>query len=180
MTPSEPPEGEPPGSRPPTSGPHWERPQQGPTQEPPPPGGWARPPAGPPPGKQRSRACFWGCVGALAFVVAIAVILVVVIVVVNNDTDHPPADDVKVTSCTVNSATQQATARVEIHNHSSKASTYAITVEFVAASGTRVSEGGTLSSTVAPGQTVRTDVGGADRVTQKVTCKVADVTRVAS
>lgn len=176
MTPSEPPEGEPPGSRPSETGPRWERPPEGPR----PPEGWARPPAGPPQGKERSRACLWGCVGALAFVVAIAVILVVVIVVVNNDTDHPPADDVKVTSCTVNSATQQATARVEIHNHSSKASTYAITIEFVAASGTRVSEGGTGSSTVAPGQTVRTEVGGVDRVTQKVTCKVTDVTRVAS
>ncbi|MFC8245701.1 hypothetical protein [Streptomyces chartreusis] len=113
-------------------------------------------------------------------VVVIVVILVVVIVAANDDPDHPPADDVKVTSCTVDSATRQATARVEIHNHSSKASTYAVTVEFVTANGTRVSEGGTLSSTVAPGQTVRTEVGGADRVTQKVTCKVTDVTRVAS
>lgn len=113
-------------------------------------------------------------------VVVIVVILVVVIVAANDDPDHRPADDVKVTSCTVDSATRQATAGVEIHNHSSKASTYAVTVEFVTANGTRVSEGGTLSSTVAPGQTVRTEVGGADRVTQKVTCKVTDVTRVAS
>ncbi len=171
MTPSEPPAGEPP------SGPRWERPPEGP----PPPGGWARPPAGPPQGKQRSRGRIWGCVGALAAVVVIVVIVVVLVVVAaNDDTDHPPSDDVRITSCTVDSATRQATARVEIHNHSSKASTYGVSVEFVAANGTRVSEGGTLSSTVAPGQTVRTEVGGVDRVAQKVTCKVTDVTRVAS
>ncbi|MFJ4362980.1 hypothetical protein ACIP4S_02300 [Streptomyces chartreusis] len=116
----------------------------------------------------------------MAVVVIVVIVVVLVVVAANDDTDHPPADDVKVTSCTVNSATQQATARVEIHNHSSKSSTYAFTVEFVTANGTRVSEGGTVSSTVAPGQTVRTEVGGVDRVTQKVTCKVADVTRLAS
>lgn len=43
---------------------------------------------------------------------------------------------------------------------------------------TRLSEGGALSLTVAPGRTVTTTAGGQDHVTRKVTCKVAKVNRI--
>ncbi|MFE6172168.1 hypothetical protein [Streptomyces sp. NPDC056464] len=111
--------------------------------------------------------------------VVIVVIVVVVAVGESDDPSHPPSADVKITSCSVDSSTRLPSAGLEIHNHSSKASTYGISVEFVDPKGTRVSEGAGLSLTVAPGQTVRTSAGGTDQVTQKVTCRVTDVNRMA-
>ncbi|MFJ7073270.1 hypothetical protein [Streptomyces sp. NPDC098781] len=106
-------------------------------------------------------------------------IVVVVAVGRSDDPGHPPSADVRITSCGVDSSTRLPSAGLEIHNHSSKASTYGISVEFVARNGTRVSEGTALSLTVAAGQTVKTSAGGVDQVTQRVTCKVTDVNRMA-
>lgn len=168
MSTSQPPMGEPEGNDP-----QWQRPsgRQGP------PGEWGPPPA-PPQKKSRGRACLWGCLGALAAVVVIVVIVVVIAVGTSNSPSHPPSADVKVTSCAVDAVTRVPKAGLEIHNRTSKASTYGVTVEFDAPNGTRVSEGAALSLTVASGQTVKTTAGGSDQVTQKVTCKVTKVNRI--
>jgi len=63
-------------------------------------------------------------------VVVIVVIVVVIAVGTSNSPSHSPSADVKITSCAVDSTTRLPTARVEIHNHTSKASTYGVTVEF--------------------------------------------------
>ncbi|MCI3269656.1 hypothetical protein [Streptomyces cylindrosporus] len=105
--------------------------------------------------------------------------MVVIAVGTSTSPSHPPSVDVKITSCAVDSATRLPTARLEIHNHTSKASTYGVTVEFDEPNGTRLSEGAALSLTVAAGQTVKTTAGGSDQVTQKVTCKVTKVNRIA-
>ncbi|WP_420311734.1 hypothetical protein ACOB87_28330 [Streptomyces sp. YS-B37] len=112
-------------------------------------------------------------------VVVIVVIVVAVAIGTSKSPNHSPSADVKITSCAVDPTTQLPLARVEIHNHSSKASTYSVTVEFDARNGTRLAEGAALSLTVAPGQTVKTSAGGLDQVTQKVTCKVTKVNRIA-
>ena len=121
----------------------------------------------------------WGCLGALAAVVVIVVIVVAITLGTSNSPSHPPSADVKITSCTVESATRLPSAGLEIHNHTSKASTYGVTVEFDDANGTRVAEGAALSLTVASGQTVKTSASGSDQVTQKATCKVTKVNRFA-
>ncbi|MGI3229997.1 hypothetical protein ACRJ4B_46010 [Streptomyces sp. GTA36] len=138
--------------------------------------------AGVPQKPRRSRACLWGCVGALAAVVVIVVVVVVLVVALagsDGSPENPPSADVRVTSCGVDAATRLPSAGLEIHNHSSKTSTYGVTVEFRAPNGTRLSEGAALSLTVAPGQEVTTTAAGKDQVTQKVTCKVTKVNRIA-
>ncbi|MFC8667807.1 hypothetical protein [Streptomyces sp. NPDC057199] len=117
-------------------------------------------------------------------VVVIVVVVVLVIVLAGSienpgNPENPPSADVRVTSCAVDAATRLPSAGLEIHNHSSKTSTYGVTVEFRAPNGTRVSEGAALSLTVASGQKVTTTAAGKDQVTQKVTCKVTKVNRIA-
>ena len=138
--------------------------------------------AGVPQKPRRSRACLWGCVGALAAVVVIIVVVVVLVIApagTNESPGNPPSADVRITSCTVDAATRLPSAGLEIRNHSSKTSTYGVTVEFRAPNGTRLSEGAALSLTVASGQKVTATAGGQDQVAQKVTCKVTKVNRIA-
>ncbi|MGW2539949.1 FxLYD domain-containing protein [Kitasatospora sp. NPDC001574] len=58
--------------------------------------------------------------------------------------------------CEINDA-KFPVAHLEIRNNSSKTSTYFVTVEFTDPAGTRLGEGVTSSSAVAPGQLVKTD-----------------------
>ncbi|TLS42389.1 hypothetical protein FE633_30860 [Streptomyces montanus] len=113
-------------------------------------------------------------------VVIVVIVLVMALGGTGENPRNPPSADVKITSCTVDATTRLPSAGLEIHNHSSKASTYGVTVEFKAPNGTRLSEGAALSLTVESGQRVKTSAVGKDQVTQKVTCKVTKVNRIAA
>ncbi|MEU9960463.1 hypothetical protein [Streptomyces sp. NPDC050982] len=115
----------------------------------------------------------------MVVVVVVVVVLVIALAGSIDNPENPPSADVRVTSCTVDAATRLPAAGLEIHNHSSKTSTYGVTVEFRAPDGTRVSEGAALSLTVASGRKVTTTAVGKDQVAQKVTCKVTKVNRIA-
>lgn len=93
---------------------------------------------------------------------------------------HPPAADVSITSCEVDSAISFAQAKLEIVNHSSKPSDYIIGVEFVDAKGTRVAEGTAIQNHVAPGEKVEDTAGGSTQASGRVTCKVTSVDRFSS
>jgi len=161
-----------PASEPPASGPRWGSRGGGRPR----PGEWASP--GEPQKMRPGRGCLWGCAGALAAVVIIvAVVVVIGLGGTFKDPKNPPSADVKVTSCTVDPATRFPSAGLEIHNRSSKASTYSVSVEFITPTGTRVAEGAALSLTVASGQRVKTSALGLNQVTQKVMCKVTKVNR---
>ncbi|MFI9106063.1 hypothetical protein ACIGXA_36725 [Streptomyces fildesensis] len=189
-----PPEGAQSGPSGPPSGAGWQH------RNPPPGGqGWQQPPAGQPPynygppappeNKSRfGRGCVFGCLGAVVGVVALVVVLILVFAGTSSKTDipsvtnsdHPPADDVRITACEVDSSAGIPTAKLEITNHSSKRSSYIITVEFDKPDGTRVSEGATGSTSVASGQKVQTSAAGLGQVSGTITCKVTNVNRFAS
>ena len=174
------------------SGPEWQK------QPPPANQGWQQPPPGqppynygppvPPPKKRRfGKGCLFGCLGAVVAIVVIVVVLVVVLsgsssktnVPTVTNTAHPPTNDVRITSCDLDSTGTYPLAKLLITNNSSKTSNYIVSVEFDKADGTRVSEGATGSTSVAPGQKVETSAGGSDQVSGQITSKVTDVTRFA-
>src|SRR5262245_3447300 len=98
------------------------------------------------------------------------------------NTDNPPAKDVKVTKCEVDNSfgMNTATAKLRATNHSSKASDYVISVEFVAKDGTRVGESGAFLTALKPDQTATTEALGDSGGKSAVTCKVTQVERFAS
>ncbi|WP_354643556.1 hypothetical protein [Kitasatospora camelliae] len=150
------------------------------------PGGpaWGTPPPPPPPPPQPKsrfgRGCLVGCL--ISALVVVIVVVVVVLVVVNRDdnTDHPPAEDVSITSCAVDATTGFPQARLRIVNHSSKSSTYLIGVEFVNAAGTRISESAATTAALAPNQTAEATAGSLDRASGAITCRLTTVQRFAS
>lgn len=93
--------------------------------------------------------------------------------------DNPPPDDVELTLCGPDGATGWVRAGGLITNHSSKASTYFVNVEFVAG-GVRYAEGVFSSSTVAAGQMVEWDASGLTDSREGTTCKITSVERFAS
>jgi hypothetical protein len=93
---------------------------------------------------------------------------------------HPPQDDVKITSCSVDSTLNFPSAKLTITNHSSQPSSYMIQIEFVNSSGARVSDGYAAENTVRPGQTVYATAQGTDQVQGQVVCKAVSVDRIAS
>ncbi|MFI5650521.1 FxLYD domain-containing protein [Streptomyces anulatus] len=144
------------------------------------------------------------CLGALVLVI---VLIVVIMASSGGDDDEPdrsptspatpsatretptsgepqeesgPRGDVKVTACEVDPVTNYAHADLLITNRSSKASNYAVQVEFVDTSGTRLGEASAAATNVAPEQEVDTKAQGLDQITTEVTCRITDVTRFAS
>lgn len=93
--------------------------------------------------------------------------------------DNPPADDVTVTTCAADPTVGWISATGTIVNHSSEASTYLGTVEFVA-DGVRYGESPFSSSAVAPGQTVEFTAPGAVDARPNTECRVTQVERFAS
>lgn len=90
--------------------------------------------------------------------------------------EHPPADDVKLETCTSQFGYPKAAGTV--HNNSSKPSNYVIHVEFVAGNA-RVAEGYDLENEVGPGQSAAWDAIG-DREASDVTCRVTSVERTSA
>ncbi|QGZ51860.1 hypothetical protein GPZ77_28895 [Streptomyces sp. QHH-9511] len=170
-----------------------------------PPAGWGPPPGtegGPPPRRKGNAGKIIGfsCLGAVLLVVA----LIVAITLVARDGDgggdgdperrtpvprspsgRPQEEsgargDAKITTCEVDPVTKWAAAELLVTNRSSKASDYIVHVEFVDASGTRLSETYASTNDVAPGQQSKVTAQGLDQVTAKITCRIKDVTRYAS
>jgi len=118
--------------------------------------------------------------------VVVIVLVVIVVMAVNaarsSSPAHPAAADVGSVTCgrADDAGVWQATVRVT--NHSSKISTYVMTIEWDDALGTRLASSPESFDAVAPGRSATDDVtteapaaGGTP-----ATCKAANVTRVAS
>ncbi|MGW7433274.1 FxLYD domain-containing protein [Streptomyces sp. NPDC054861] len=88
--------------------------------------------------------------------------------------------DVRITACEVDPATKWPSATLLITNRSSKASNYAVEVEFVDASNKRLGEALTGSSGLAAGQQATVTASSLTPVSVKITCRITDVTRFAS
>ncbi|MGW6564806.1 FxLYD domain-containing protein [Streptomyces sp. NPDC054975] len=174
-------------------------------QEPQP--GWGTPPAGqgapPPPRKGRTgKILGLSCLGVLVLIV-----VVVAALAASGGDDEPdrtptspatrptagemtasgqpeegdgPRGDVRIRACEVDPVTKWAGAELLITNRSSKASNYIVQVEFVDASGRRLSEAVAATNNLAPGQQSEVTAQGLDQITTKVTCRITDVTRFAS
>jgi hypothetical protein len=99
----------------------------------------------------------------------------------SGNTAHPPQDDVAIQpdGCVVDEF-GMAKAELTVVNHSSRASDYAITVEFVNSRGTRLAEGAGIQTSVAAGQTVQLEVMGDQQLRGPVSCHVTKVDRYAS
>lgn len=88
------------------------------------------------------------------------------------------AADVTVASCT-NPSGGKPSAQGDITNHSSKASGYAFSVQFVDAAGNKVSEGPVSVAKVNKGGSAKWNVTGLQGANGQVTCKVVNVARTA-
>lgn len=173
-------------------------PPSGPPAGPPhPPGGWQQQPgwAGPPPQPKKSSAgkiIGFGCLG------------IVLAGLASNDRDPSPkpgaskestdkggkssgddkapgpTGDVKIDSCEIDDALHWPSAKLTITNRSSKTSNYAISLEFVDASGTRISEGFAASNNLGPGKVAKETAQGTADAKGKITCRITEVTRYAS
>lgn len=125
--------------------------------------------------------------GAIIAVVVIIVIIVVAASSASNNSSklgsgtkaHPAAKDVSVSGCRVDSL-GLPTGKAKIVNHSSGESDYTFTVDFLNSAGTVVAQGAGLENNIAPGQTATATVTGDQQISGSVTCKVVDVTRLAS
>jgi len=95
----------------------------------------------------------------------------------SGNTEHPPPADVAITTCAPDPDVGWILAAGTITNHTSKASTYFVQVEFVDANGIRYAEGITSSSTVAPGQAVEWEASGLTEARAGGKCKLISVDR---
>lgn len=98
----------------------------------------------------------------------------------SNNGENPPQADVAVQKCEIESIFRYPKATLKITNNTSKRSDYIISVNFLDASGTKIAEGGALSSNIDPGQSAIETAGGLTEMKGAVTCKVTDVNRFAS
>lgn len=92
-----------------------------------------------------------------------------------------PSKDVTIVSCTTTNG--QPTAKVKIVNHSSKTSSYIVTVAFDSSNGDvhySSSISSSSTSNVEPGESVVQNAAVSKSVSGKFTCKVSSVTRWAS
>ncbi|MET9377480.1 FxLYD domain-containing protein [Streptomyces sp. NPDC002992] len=131
--------------------------------------------------------------------IALVVVLIVAVLAIGGDGDDAPErrtpsspagerpqeengvrGDVRITACEVDPRTTWPSAELLVTNRSSKSSDYLVHVEFVDASGKRLSEAYTSTNDVAPEQRSKVTAQSLDQVTAKVTCRIVDVTRRAS
>jgi hypothetical protein len=92
-----------------------------------------------------------------------------------------PSKDVTIVSCTT--VNGQPTAKVRIVNHSSKTSSYIVTVEFNSSNGDvqiHSSISSSSTSNVKPGESVEQTATVSKSVSGAFTCKVSNVSRWAS
>ncbi|MFF2009199.1 hypothetical protein ACFVWY_09010 [Streptomyces sp. NPDC058195] len=89
-------------------------------------------------------------------------------------------DDVRITRCQVDSLTEWPDADVEIVNRSDDQASYIVTVEFVDGDGTRRTSGLATAPDLAAGKKSVEKAQGLAKVPGRMTCKVAEVTRLPS
>jgi hypothetical protein len=87
------------------------------------------------------------------------------------------AKDVTISGCNASPTGGRPTATGMIDNHSSKASTYAVTVSFYDSSGNRVSEGAATVGKVESGAVANFSAEGVASAKGPVTCKATSVVR---
>jgi hypothetical protein len=87
------------------------------------------------------------------------------------------AKDVTVTACRADPAGGRPSADGTIDNHSSKASTYIVKVNFSDSAGNNVSQGAATVAKVDAGSTATFHLPGLTSAKGPLTCKVASVTR---
>ena len=87
------------------------------------------------------------------------------------------AKDVAITDCVASPTAGRPTADGAIVNHTSKASTYVIDVNFYDSSGNKVSEGGASVGKVEAGATATFHAEGLSNAKGPLTCKLATVDR---
>lgn len=85
--------------------------------------------------------------------------------------------DVAITNCVASPTGGRPTAVGAIVNHTSKASTYVLDINFIDSSGNKVSEGGASVGKVEPGATATFHVEGLSSATGPLSCKIANVSR---
>ncbi|WP_406858970.1 hypothetical protein ABZO31_01480 [Streptomyces sp. HUAS MG47] len=159
-----------------------------PPEQPPPPGpggpqgpAWGPPPQPPP---KRTNTCLVVALilGGLAVLAVVGI--VIAFVAVDETTDLPGEGredrDVRISSCEVDGDTRWPHAGLTVTNLSSKPSDYAISVEFVTASGTRVAEANAAVDNLAPDKVAEVTAQSLTQVDGPVTCNITDVFRVAS
>jgi len=94
---------------------------------------------------------------------------------------HPPAADVSVAGCSLDSATNILTVRGSITNHSSKTSNYLLSFGYVNPGGVRAGEANDVENDIAPGQTANFEaVGTASGAARGGTCTSTSVERLAA
>ncbi|MGX1951826.1 hypothetical protein ACWIGY_16205 [Streptomyces anulatus] len=97
---------------------------------------------------------------------------------VEPDAAGPPAEkDVTVTKCTRDSLIGWPHADLKIVNRSGSPAAYIVSVSFVAADGTVVSDGVATTEEVAPGASVEVRAQGSGEVAAGTKCRVAEVDR---
>jgi hypothetical protein len=99
----------------------------------------------------------------------------------STNSNHPPAADVRLASCTVDDA-GFATSSVVVVNHSRKTSNYIITVTFTTSSGQQLGTGEAGVNNLAPGQSSTPQEANSlsAAAAGTFTCKLAQVERYAS
>jgi len=91
---------------------------------------------------------------SLAAAVVVVIVLIVAIAATGGSSSHPVVADISLAQCGVDSVTGQAGAYVAIHNHTSHASYYDVTVAFDSPDGTRhFGTGDVIVTDLAPGHT---------------------------
>jgi Domain of unknown function (DUF4190) len=104
----------------------------------------------------------------------------------SRNTAHPPQRDVDLSACDLSSdvlgVQREATAHLIVTNHSSRQSTYIITVTFQDKTGVQIASGSAFVQNVDPGQTAKYDAHGylTEPAPASLRCSVKDVERFAS
>lgn len=138
--------------------------------------------------RHRGRGCLLFLAGAALVVVLIIIIIIVVVASSSSSktkpgagtSSHPAANDVAITSCTVDPTLHMPMAKGTVVNHSSGASNYTFTISFLNPSGTVVAQGAGAENNIAAHQTATWTASGDQQTSGPVTCKIVDVTRYAS
>lgn len=106
-----------------------------------------------------------------------ALVVVAVVAGAGCTSSSTAAKDVTISACTANPTGGRPTATGMIDNHSSKASTYAVTITFYDSSGNRVSQGAATVGKVEPSAVANFSAEGVSNAKGPVTCKATSVVR---
>lgn len=95
----------------------------------------------------------------------------------SDNTDNPPGDDVKITKC-ADSSFGVPEVEIQVTNHSSKRSSYMVTIAFEDAANVKAGDATDFVNNVEPGQVARSQPFGT-ATGEWSTCRITDVERTA-